>query len=191
MDKKFVRWIVGAVVVPLIIAVLSIFGVQIKDALFPAPPPEIGDGLTASLEKRLIVLEAKFDTIARFIHVQPVSKDVASERKSISDAEKFNDGITIKNDSQYSGRNLYVGKRAWDWTVYLEADLDILKRISCVKYHLHPTFGDSPKTICHQGKQSKAFSFSTTGWGTFNIGVTVEFKDGSEFTTNHYLTFAK
>jgi len=97
--------------------------------------------------------------------------------------------IDVKNDSQYSGRKLYVGKKAWDWTIYIDSEPSVLQNILRVTYQLHPTFTDPIKIIREPGKTSKAFPYSTTGWGTFNVGVRIEFKDGSELTTNHYLVF--
>jgi len=189
MKKNIGKWTIGTIVVPLFVAMLSIFGLQIKDALFPTPPPEMGNRITALLEKRLIILETKLNTLMNVLHVKPMPPVALSSGNRISDSEKFQQKIEIKNDSQYSGRKLYVGKKAWDWTVYIDSEPTILTKISCVTYQLHPTFRDPTKRICERGQTSKAFSYSTTGWGTFNVGVRIQFKDDSEFTTDHYLIF--
>ncbi len=145
--------------------------------------------MPALLEKRLIILETKLDTLTKVLHVKPVLPVALSSGNRISDSEKFKQKIEVKNDSQYSGRKLYVGKKAWNWTIYIDSEPSILKKISCVTYQLHPTFTDPTKRICERGQISKAFSYTTTGWGTFNVGVRIEFKDGSEFTTDHHLIF--
>ena len=189
MDKNITRWAIGTVVVPLLIALLSVFSVQVKDALFPTPPPELENRITASLEKRLIVLEAKLSTLTKILHVQPMPLEVASNDNHITDSELFKQKIEVKNNSQYSGRKLFVGKKAWDWTIYINSDLSTLNKISCVTYQLHPTFRDPIQRICEQGKTDKAFSYSATGWGTFNVEVKIEFKDGSKLTTEHFLIF--
>ncbi len=189
MKKNIGKWAIGTVVVPILVAMLSIFGVQIKDALFPAPPPELENRTTSLLEERLIILETKLNTLTKVLHVKPVPPVALSSGNRISDSEKFKQKIEVKNNSQYSGRKLYVGKKAWDWTIYIDSEPSILKKISCVTYQLHPTFTNPTKRICERGQTSKAFSYSTTGWGTFNVGVRIEFKDGSEFTTDHHLIF--
>ncbi len=189
MKKNIGKWAIGTIVVPILVAMLSIFGVQVKDALFPTPPPEMENRISALLEKRLIILETKLNTLTKVLHVKPVPPVALSSGNRISDSEKFKQKIEVKNDSQYSGRKLYVGKKAWDWTIYIDSEPSILEKISCVTYQLHPTFTDPTKRICKLGQTSKAFSYSTTGWGTFNVGVRIEFKDGSKFTTAHHLIF--
>ncbi len=191
MNKSIVKWAIGTIVIPIILTMLSIFGIHIKDALFPAPPPEIGNSITTILENRLIILETKLNTLTEVLHVEPVTPVALSSDNGISDADKFKQKIKVKNDSQYSGRKLYVGKKAWDWTIYIETELSVLDKISCVTYQLHPTFKDPTHEMCERGQTTKAFPYSTTGWGTFNVGVKIEFMDGSEFTTDHYLVFTE
>ncbi len=190
MNKNIYRWAIGTIVVPILVALLSIFGVQIKDALFPSPPPEMENRISDSFEKRLIILETKLNTLMEVLHVKPLLPSVTLPKgNQSSEATKFKHEIKVMNDSLYSGRKLYVGKRAWDWTIYIDSKPFILEKISCVTYQLHPTFTNPTKRICDRGQASKAFSYSTTGWGTFNVGVRIEFKDGSAFTTEHHLIF--
>jgi len=157
----------------------------------------VGDR-TVSFEERLTLLETQMDTLLAVLHLQPIPDDdpstngrddALSNDNRIPDSEKFRQEIEVKNDSHYSGRKLYVGKKAWDWTIYIACKPSVLQKILRVTYQLHPTFTDPNKIIREPGNVSKAFPYSTTGWGTFNIGVRIEFKDGSEFTTNHYLVF--
>ncbi len=188
MDKHIGKWATGTIVVPLLVAMVSIFGVQLKDALFPTPPPKI-DNSIAPVEKRLLIVETQVNILTEIFHSRQVPRDARPTNNRISDSDRFKQKIKVENASQYSGRKLYVGKKAWDWTIYIDSAPSILAKISCVTYQLHPTFKDPTIRICKQGQSSKAFSYSTTGWGTFNVGVKIEFKDGSEFTTDHYLIF--
>ena len=199
MDRSFGKWAIGSIVVPISLAALSIFGVHIKDFLFPTPIPEMEDR-TASFEERLTILEAKLNTLLTVLHVQPMPNDALSTNNpndarstdsDATDSETFKQKIEVKNDSQYSGRKLYVGKKAWDWTIYIVSEPSVLQKIRRVTYQLHPTFTDPIKIIREPGKTSKAFPYSTTGWGTFNVGVRIEFKDGSEYSRDHYLVFRK
>ena len=109
------------------------------------------------------------------LHVQPVPNDdpssnsrddALSNNNRIPDSETFKQEIEVKNDSQYSGRKLYVGKKAWDWTIYIDCEPSVLKKILRVTYQLHPTFTDPIKIIREPGNASKSFPYSTTGWGT-------------------------
>ncbi len=152
MNKNISKWAIGTIVVPLLVAMVSIFSVQIKDVLFPTPPPEIEDRITASLEKRLIILETELNILTKLLHVEPMPPVELSNGKRLSDAEQFKQKIEVKNDSQYSGRKLYVGKKAWDWSIYIVSEPFILETISCVTYQLHPTFRDPTKRICEQGQ---------------------------------------
>lgn len=197
MDKTITKWVIGSIVVPMLLAALSIFGVHIKDYLFPAPIPEVEDR-TVSFEERLTILETQLNTLMTVLHLQPMPNDAQSTNNPndalsnntrVPDSETFKQEIEVKNDSQYSGRKLYVGKKAWEWTIYIDSEPSVLQNILRVTYQLHPTFTDPIKIIREPGKTSKAFPYSTTGWGTFNVGVRIEFKDGSELTTNHYLVF--
>jgi transcription initiation factor IIF auxiliary subunit len=65
----------------------------------------------------------------------------------------------------------------WLWTLYIDGNLMDLADISQVTYHLHPSF-PNPDRVVQTGPEN-GFAFSATGWGTFTVGATVEFLDGT------------
>ena len=77
-----------------------------------------------------------------------------------------------------------------DWTFFLAGkNFLVEKLVSSVDIELHPTF-PNPKF-----KLAKApFQFSRIGWGVFDIGVTVHFKEEfglAPIKTSHYLSFSQ
>lgn len=92
--------------------------------------------------------------------------------------------VTTDNTSRYIGNN------RWEWTVFIKADPGILSNIRCVEYVLHPTFPDRYRKICDRGPAvDQAFPITATGWGVFDIPVTVTFNDGKTLTLTHRLRF--
>jgi transcription initiation factor IIF auxiliary subunit len=87
--------------------------------------------------------------------------------------------LTVKNSSKYVG-----GKNPWDWTIYVDADARTLQQIQCVTYELHPTFKDR---IHHRCDAEKKFAFSASGWGTFEVPVTITYRDGRSEQRTHRL----
>ncbi|MBI3694676.1 MAG: hypothetical protein HY238_07525 [Acidobacteria bacterium] len=83
----------------------------------------------------------------------------------------------------------YRGDGRWDWTVYIRAPSEVLKRINCVEYKLHPTFPDPVRKVCAMGDEQYAFALSSNGWGTFEIPITVFFKDSGVRYLRHTLSF--
>jgi hypothetical protein len=130
--------------------------------------------------------------IGDFYFVQPGATRVPAARKEIpagkassSDKssptnERSQESLTSRNTSRKIRENL------WDWTVFLVADPATVARISCVEYTLHPTFPDPVRTVC---TPSNNFALNSSGWGTFEIGIRVMFKDGSQKHLRHQLTF--
>ncbi len=82
-----------------------------------------------------------------------------------------------------------VSNERWDWTVFIQASENILANIQCVEYTLHRTFHDPVRKVCVRGSGMEAFALSTNGWGTFQIGVRVFFRDGRIKALTHNLTF--
>ncbi len=83
-------------------------------------------------------------------------------------------------EKQYEDRTAYV------WKLYLDLPEDILNQIESVHYELHPTF-KNPNAIVRDRKSH--FRLKFVGWGTFDVGVTIYFNDGSYITTEHALSF--
>lgn len=82
-----------------------------------------------------------------------------------------------------------VGENKWSWTVFIQGPEDALDQIRCVEYTLHPTFPNPVRTVCQKGTGSRAFALSTTGWGTFEIGIRVITFDGRVQKLSHRLRF--
>jgi hypothetical protein len=93
--------------------------------------------------------------------------------------------IVIKagNTSRYASRD---GQDRWDWTIFIDADQDVLSRIRCVEYTLHETFPDPVRTVCTANNR---FALSSNGWGTFTVKIRVLMRDGSERKLSHDLKF--
>jgi transcription initiation factor IIF auxiliary subunit len=93
--------------------------------------------------------------------------------------------------AQISAANVsrYVGNGRWVWTVFINASPQVLDHISCVVYMLHPSFKEPIVQVCSRGDPRFPFGYSANGWGVFQIGVSVYFKDGSRTDVTHMLTF--
>lgn len=72
----------------------------------------------------------------------------------------------------------------YDWKVYLEGPQEALNEIREVEYLLHETFRNPVRRKTNAGDK---FALETSGWGEFDIGVRVIFKDGTEKTMKHWL----
>lgn len=83
-----------------------------------------------------------------------------------------------------------LGASEWEWTIYVMGDDAALKRISCVTYLLHPTFENRSPRICHRGSSpGKGFSVNARRWGTFTVGITIDFQDRTQQRLTHELNF--
>lgn len=78
----------------------------------------------------------------------------------------------------------YQGDDRWRWAVWIEGTDDELDRVAAVTYKLHRTF---PKPIRQRTDRASKFRLDASGWGTFDIFVTVETKDGRELELVHAL----
>lgn len=83
-----------------------------------------------------------------------------------------------------------VSRTEWDWTIFVLGDAQALGQIKCVTYLLHPTFPDRIRQVCDRGNlPGKGFLFGARGWGTFTVGITVDFRDGRQQLLTHNLDF--
>lgn len=80
----------------------------------------------------------------------------------------------------------YVGGGRWDWSIFIVADAETLRRIECVEHTLHPTFPDPVRTVCTRASR---FHLTARGWGTFTINIKVLYKDGAMQPISHPLQF--
>lgn len=84
-----------------------------------------------------------------------------------------------------------AGSGRWDWELFLETDGKTLSEIKCVKYTLHPTFPQPERLVCVPGSDpARGFPLASNGWGTFTVGVEIQFKDGDARRVAHDLAFA-
>lgn len=97
--------------------------------------------------------------------------------------EETTGAVTADNVSTRLGRNL------WQWTAFIQAPEEVLARVQCVEYTLHPTFPDPVREVCDRGPGEHAFPITAKGWGTFPLHVRVTFTDGSTQELVHALHF--
>jgi transcription initiation factor IIF auxiliary subunit len=83
----------------------------------------------------------------------------------------------------------YTGDGRWDWTIFIKATAQILGEVRCVEYKLHPTFPNPNRRVCSLGDTKQPFSLRGSGWGTFEIPITVIFKSGKTRLLKHKLQF--
>lgn len=74
----------------------------------------------------------------------------------------------------------------WAWTAFIDAPPEVLERVRCVVYQLHPTFRPSTVRVCERGA-GEAFALKAVGWGTFTIQIHVLMKDGGQYDLSHAL----
>jgi hypothetical protein len=77
-------------------------------------------------------------------------------------------GVRVDNVFSYRDNGFH-------WTVFINESTDVLKRIRCVEYTLHPTF---PQPVQRRCAWASRFGLDATGWGEFNIAVKIEWVDG-------------
>lgn len=261
-STKF-RWIIGAVIIPTLGAIIGAGGLNLSDWLYPKPPPSIELPKSPELNKRLTKLENQmeimvsllrdstkniatksnetiktrnpkiraemekmadyygdnpnkqtiienavkksgYDNWAAFLDNKPnepsieiikkIKNELREEGLTLSSAPSKVDTkkIEVKNSSKKLGRKVYIGKREWEWTIYLISDQGTLQNINCVKYTLHPTFPKPVWEFCgdkDKGTIDKAYPLTMIGWGTFTVDVLISFKDGTELRKKHRLVF--
>jgi hypothetical protein len=96
--------------------------------------------------------------------------------------------MTIKFNN-YSKSTEKRDDREWyHWKVYVDENDSILDKIDYVTYYLHPSFPVPVQTIFD--RRSK-FALEALGWGSFDMSMTIFFKDGSEVAEKYYLDIYK
>ena len=81
-------------------------------------------------------------------------------------------------------RSKYEGDDWWSWSLELDAPRDVMERVKCVIYELHPTF---PKPVRKITDRETNFRLETAGWGVFPVEARVIFEDGTEEMIEHHL----
>jgi len=82
-------------------------------------------------------------------------------------------------------------KKWYHWSVHLDGVKDDMARIISVTYHLHPSF---PIKEVVRTNRSDGFAFSTAGWGTFTLHLSILWKNDEKkeelVKHEHYLDFS-
>lgn len=170
----------------IIVAIIGLIGVICTalftnwDKIFPlekkqSPP---GGNISAASDPGRNGNNDKSDEPARLAVVQKPAPPPPVKATSLANESIIHAANTSQPDG--SGR--------WDWTIFLDADQNILARIRCVEYTLHPTFPNPVRTVCDPANR---FALSSNGWGTFEIKIKVIFKDESIKNLSHKLKFSQ
>ncbi|MCP4409236.1 MAG: hypothetical protein GY807_16075 [Gammaproteobacteria bacterium] len=122
----------------------------------------------------------------------PAKGAIKSEGKtpiaSLGEKTPSKNGVNSRSKLKTKNTSTLVGDGRWDWTVFIDADKETLKRIQCVEYTLHKTFPNPVRKRCNMQDR---FALNTNGWGTFRIKVKALFKDGTEKLLFHDLVFQR
>jgi hypothetical protein len=96
--------------------------------------------------------------------------------------------MNVRGVESISARNTStrLSQDSWAWTAFIDAPPEVLERVTCVVYQLHPTFRPSEVRVCERGA-SEAFALKAVGWGTFTIRIHVLMKDGRQYDLSHAL----
>lgn len=79
--------------------------------------------------------------------------------------------IMIDNEASPASKRGY-----YHWKVYVVAEPVVLRTIREVVYTLHPTFKYPVQTV-KASSRNRNFSYSTSGWGEFDIKVKIVYND--------------
>ena len=94
--------------------------------------------------------------------------------------------IKLTNQAKWSRKKAEYDY--YDWEVYVDEDDDILSKIDHVTYFLHKTYPNPVRTVTDSENQ---FKIESRGWGEFDIGVQVTFKDGQTEQSTYRLDLSK
>lgn len=81
------------------------------------------------------------------------------------------------------------------WTMHVSgkdaSGQSVSGAIESVTFQLHPTFSPSQVVVRASTPDQTSFEFSGNGWGTFNVGVTIKWRDThmSPMNLSHMLSF--
>lgn len=93
--------------------------------------------------------------------------------------------VKFNNTARPAG--VQYGQDWFEWKVYVDEPKDVLQRIEAVEYLLHRTFPNPLRKVTNANTK---FALSSSGWGEFNIFITVFFKNGARLETSYYLKLA-
>lgn len=78
--------------------------------------------------------------------------------------------------------------KRFQWKVFVNEDESVLDTIESITYLLHPTFPDPLRII--KNRESN-FALESSGWGEFDIQITIKFKNGEETKQTYPLKLNK
>lgn len=96
------------------------------------------------------------------------------------------DKIEFNNIANYLG--VKHGEDWFDWMIYVDEESKILDQIESVEYLLHPSF---PNPLRTKTNKEENFALKSSGWGEFDLRITVFFKNGSRTETSYHLDLSK
>jgi transcription initiation factor IIF auxiliary subunit len=94
--------------------------------------------------------------------------------------------VRFNNISRYVG--LRNGQDWYEWMVFVDEPQDVLQQIEAVEYLLHRSF---PNPLRRRDDRQRQFALESSGWGEFNMRITVFFTDGSRLETSYFLDLSK
>jgi transcription initiation factor IIF auxiliary subunit len=80
----------------------------------------------------------------------------------------------------------YPDGTAYEWTLEIKGASHELDTIDSVGYTLHPTFHSQPQKV---RARETGFGLTRVGWGTFTVGIQIEFIDHTAVDGAYALTF--
>lgn len=98
--------------------------------------------------------------------------------------------LRVDNIATPTGRFAANGYEIWQWTIFLQGSRADLDQVRCVIYGLDPkTFQPPEYSQCTRGIDQRAFSFTATGWGVFEVRVRIQTTSGETVEMWHPLHF--
>ncbi|MFH2112700.1 MAG: pYEATS domain-containing protein [Candidatus Bathyarchaeota archaeon] len=80
-------------------------------------------------------------------------------------------------------------ERSWyRWRLFVAEPDSVLDTIESVEYLLHPTF-PSPYQVTRN--RDDRFALEGSGWGSFTVNVTVNYRDGDREEKEYFLDLGK
>lgn len=76
----------------------------------------------------------------------------------------------------------------YDWEVFVDEPASVMEQIDHVTYFLHKTF---PNPVRTADDPEGGFSVKSRGWGEFDIGIKISYKDGREEQEIYRLDLSK
>jgi hypothetical protein len=144
-------------------------------AAFPGPPPPLPPGLSSGKSGSSSGASGTGESPS--VQQAPPAGSTSVQQLPPSETRP----ISARNTAEKIGGN------QWRWTIFIDADRHTLSQIACVDYILHPSFDPPVQASCTAADN---FAFSATGWGTFEVGVRIRFRNGTEKQLTHMLTFS-